>query len=237
MKKFSFLIYLIPSFLLFVAALWYFGYYRPAQSPQVPVERVYNTTLQIIPEIAESREAPLSDDTRTTSDDTRTTSDDTRNSEILTVTDKNSDIVSADSPDTNNDITSCEHTDDEHNHSVEEAMSEEAEFAALLEEVYLEREERAAKDKEVQRTMDRATAKAVSHLESLSPEEQRAELLQAKDWVFNELLTSSIGESVQALSALSPNFDVDETLKLVWNDMLTDLTKHGYTLPEGVEKE
>ena len=234
MKKLIVFISLVSLFLSMVA-VWYFGYFYPAQKKNAATPIVMEKQLPSTTPVVSPQKPSLRKDAMNVSQKDSVLTPTDRNTK--TNTPKNTDIAVESSPNDVETVSSHEHIERGPNHSSEEASVDETKFVALINEILLEREEREESQEKTQRIKDRAFHKLISLLTLESPEEQRAILMLTKDWLYNELPTSPEGAYLQELSSLLPDFNIEEGLKYTWNTLLTELVKYGYTLPAGVEKE
>ncbi len=234
MKKFIVFISLF-SLLLSMVAVWYFGYFYPAQKKNATPTIIVEKQLPITTPGVSPQKPFIREDAVGVSKKDSVLTPTNRNTEINTQ--ENTDIAVESSPNDVGTVPPDEHTAREHNNSSEESAAEKTEFETLMKEILLEREEREVSHERTQNTKNRAFPKMINMLTLKSPEEQRAVLMLTKDWLYNEFPTSPEGAYLLELSSLLPDFNIEDGLKLTWNTILTELVKYGYTLPAGIEKE
>lgn len=235
MRSFLVPIYLV-LFLIGGAALWYFGHYRPVQKALNAAPKiVYKPTAPITQDIATAKQHPIEKHAHEPPDETEGST--VMNQENTAKNPNGEEILPTDTAPSTPDNVANEGTVSEHlqTHSREEIESENAEFKALMAEVLLEKESLAAGRKRRQELEDRKYPELIRHLESKSPEEQRARLQQVKNYFYNEFPKTPGGAQLLRLGEdLGLDDGPHEILDLGWNAMLDTLVEYGYTLPAGV---
>ena len=223
-------------FLISATAIWYFGHYRPAQKAlNAAPMKVYRPVAPITQDTATAKQRPIEKHAHEPPDETEGST--VMNQENTAKNPNGEEILPTDTAPSTPDNVANEGTASEHpqTHSREEIESENAEFKALMAEVLLEKESLAAGRKRTQKLKDRKYPGFIRQFESKSPEEQRAFLLQAKNYFYNEFPKTPGGAQLLRLGQdLGLDDGPDEILDLGWNAMLDTLVEYGYTLPAGV---
>lgn len=232
MKKFIVPIYLV-LFFIGGAALWYFGHHRPAQK-----------LLNAAPKIIYKPPAPITQETATAKQSTieKHVHDSPDETEVSTVMNQENTVKAPNAEEILPPVTAPstpkkvadEGTVSEHpqTHSQEEIESENAEFKVLMAEVFRYKEHLAAGRERTQAIKDRQYPKLLLHLESKSPEEQRALFLQAENYLYNEFPKTPAGSRMLRLSKDLGFVEFSELLDIGWKSMLDTLAEYGYTPPE-----
>lgn len=131
MKKYLFLIYLVP-FLFAVVAVGYFGYHRPNQQEnEAPSVAVDDPTSSITTGKSLLKQPPMHDVVNASDKDSNTKKADRQ---VETNTPGTTDVAVGSSPDDSRTITTCGLSEGEHSHSLEEIALEKAEYEALMKE-------------------------------------------------------------------------------------------------------
>ena len=234
MKKF------IPTslvlFLIGGTALWYFGHHRPTQKLlTAEPQKVYKVTTPQPSDTAAVKQQSIEKHAHEHPDGT----------EVSTVMNQENDAINPNAkeflptgttPSTPNNGAN-DGTENEHSQTLsrEEIEDKNAEFKALMAEIRLEREARAAGRERTQEIKDRKVPGFVRQLESKSPEEQRAFFLGFKNYVYSDFLNTSAGAQVHRVNEALDNVEPTELLDIAWNSLLDMLADYGYTPPKGIE--
>lgn len=230
MRTFIVPIYLV-LFLIGGAALWYFGHHRPAQKAlNAAPKKVYKPTAPITQDTATAKQRSIEKHANEPSDETEVSTvlnqDNTAkkpNSEVILPTD-----TAPSTPDNGaNNPPAREHAQ---THSREELETENVEFKALMAEFLRHKEHLASGRERTQELKDRKVPELILYLESKSPEEQRALLLQVKKQFFNEFPKTPAGAQLLRLSQdLGLDDGPHEILEIGWNSVLDTLAEFGYS--------
>lgn len=235
MKKFIVPIYLVLFLFLGGSALWYFGHHRPAQNAQNAAPRiVYKPVAPITQDTATAKQRSIEKHAHESPDETEVST--VMNQENTAKNPNGEEILPTDAAPSTPDNVANGGTASEHpqTHSREEIESENVEFKALMAEALRYKEHLAAGRERTQAIKDRKYPELILHLESKSPEEQRALLLQMKNYVYNEFPKTPSGSRMLRLSKDLDFVETSELLDIGWNSLLDTLAEYGYSPPPGV---
>ena len=235
MRKFTVPTYLVLFLLMGGTALWYFGHHRPAQKAlKAEPKKVYKPAAPITQDTATAKQRSIEKHAHEPPDGTEVST--VMNQENTARNPNAEEILPTDTAPSTPDNVANEGTASEHphTHSREENEAENAEFKALMAEVFRYKEHLAAGRKRAQDVKDRKVPEFVHRLESKSPEEQRALFLQIKNYVYNDFLKTPAGSRVLGLSK-DLDVETSELLDIGWNSLLETLADYGYTPLEGIE--